>query len=231
MRAFGCTQSNSEHTLFLKRRNGKLTALIVYVDDMVVTMNDLEERIEVSRSNSGIYLSQRKYIMDLLHETGMSACQPVATPLEEGLKLSVGPNQVPFDKERYQRVEGYTDADWAGSMDDMRLTSGYFTFVGDNLVTWRSKKQNVVARSSAEAEYRGMALGICEILWLKLLLRDLGIKHDHHMNLFCDNKAAHDIAHNLVQHDRTKHVEVDRFFIKEKLEGKIIEVPTLRTEH
>ncbi|KAM1012004.1 hypothetical protein ACFX2C_047285 [Malus domestica] len=130
MRAFSYKQSNSDHTLFLKRLNEKLTALIVFVDDMVVIGNDPEERsalqrylstefeikdlgslkyflgIEVSRSSSGIFLSQRKYIIDLLHETGMSACQPVATPLEEGLKLSVDPNQVPVDKRRYQRLVG-----------------------------------------------------------------------------------------------------------------------------
>ena len=75
-----------------------------------------------------------------------------------------------------------------------------------------------------------MALGICEILWLKQLLQDLGVKHSQPMKLFCDNKVARDIAHNLVQHDRTKHVEVDRFFIKEKLEGNIIEVTPIRTK-
>ncbi|KAL6312571.1 hypothetical protein AAG906_005967 [Vitis piasezkii] len=70
----------------------------------------------------------------------------------------------------HQSIEVYTDADWAGAMDDRRSTSGYFTFVGGNLVTWKSKKQNVVARSSAEAEFRGMTLGLCEALWLRLLL-------------------------------------------------------------
>ena len=98
MRSFGYHQSNSDHTLFLKKYHGKITALIMYVDDMVVTRNDPDERkalqsylssefeikdlghlkyflgIEVSRSDKGIFLSQRKYALDLLQETGMSAC-------------------------------------------------------------------------------------------------------------------------------------------------------------
>ncbi|XP_074370291.1 secreted RxLR effector protein 161-like [Apium graveolens] len=127
-------------------------------------------------------------------------------------------------------VHAYSDADWAGAIDDRRSTSGYFTFVGGNLVTWRSKKQNVVARSSAEAGFRGMALGICEVLWLRLLLRDLGYLSTQPIRLYCDNKAAHDISHNPVQHDRTKHVEIDRFFIKEKLDEEIVELPKIRSE-
>ncbi|CAL8998093.1 unnamed protein product, partial [Prunus brigantina] len=79
------------------------------------------------------------------------------------LKLAPGKGLM-FSKNRDLEVVGYTDADWAGSITDRRSTSSYFTFVGGNLVTWRSKKQNVVSRSSAEAEYRGMAHGICELL-------------------------------------------------------------------
>ena len=74
-----------------------------------------------------------------------------------------------------------------------------------------------------------MAQGVCELLWLKNLLQDLAIKPKCVMQLYCDNKAAIDISHNLVQHDRTKHVEFDRHFIKEKLDAKIISfhfVPT-----
>ena len=77
---------------------------------------------------------------------------------------------------------------------------------GGNLVTWRSKKQNVVARSSAEAEFRSMANGVCEVLWLKKLLEELKMELDKPMKLFCDNKSAISIAQNPVQHDRTKHV-------------------------
>ena len=80
----------------------------------------------------------------------------------------------------------------------------------------------MVARSSAEAEFRGMSHGVCELLWLKKLLRDLEFKPKGAMKLHCDNKAAIEIAHNLVQHDRTKHMDINRHFIKEKLDAGIV---------
>ena len=135
-----------------------------------------------------------------------------------------------FSKHNHLDVTGYTDADWAGDVTNRRSTSGYLVIVGGNLVSWRSKKQKVVARSSAEAEYRSMAHGVCELLWVKNLLKDLGFRPKHAMHLHCDNKAAIDIAHNPVQHDRTKHVEVDRHFIKEKIEARLIEVPFVKSE-
>jgi len=110
----------------------------------------------------------------------------------------------------------------AGSIDDRRSTTGYCTFVWGNLVTWRSKKQSVVARSSAEAEFRAVAQGICEGLWLKKLLEEVNVSIKPPIKLYCDNKAAINISLNPVQHDRTKHVEVDRHFIKEKVEEGII---------
>jgi hypothetical protein len=106
-----------------------------------------------------------------------------------------------FKKGESLTLEAYTDADYAGSLDDRRSTSGYYTFLGGNLVTWRSKKQNVVARSSAESEFRSMAMGVCELLWLKIILDDLKIKWTGPMKLYCDNKSAISIAHNPVQHD------------------------------
>jgi len=91
-------------------------------------------------------------------------------------------------------VEGYNDADWERNVLDRKSTSGYFTFVGGNLVTWKSKKQKIVAFSSAEVEFRGMAKGLCELLWLKRLLMEIGFGPSMEMNLFCDNKAAIDIS-------------------------------------
>ncbi|KAL8148727.1 hypothetical protein AgCh_005914 [Apium graveolens] len=129
-----------------------------------------------------------------------------------------------FGKHSDQGIKVYTDSDWAGSTIDRRSTSGYCTYVGGNLVTWRSKKQSIVARSSAEAEFRAIALGVCEALWLKRILEELRMTSKPTINMFCDNQAALSIARNPVHHDRTKHIEIDRHFIKEKIDKGIINI-------
>ncbi|XP_057548093.1 uncharacterized mitochondrial protein AtMg00810-like [Amaranthus tricolor] len=274
MKKFGYEQSHSDHTLFLKKGDGQITCLIIYVGDMVITGNNEREikelnrklfmefemkdlgnlkyflGIEVFRSKKGIFINQKKYVLDLLAEVGMLDCKPVETSIVANHKLQTTPGEELAYKEKYQKLVGkliylyhtrpnisyavgvvcrfmhlpqtphmeavvrilrylkgtsdrgvffgnnhhldlvaYTDADWAGNRDSRKSTSGYFTLVGGNLVTWRSKKPKVVALSRA-----------CK--------------------LFCDNKAAIDISENPVQHDRTKHVEIDKHFIKEKLEKK-----------
>ena len=110
---------------------------------------------------------------------------------------------------------------------DQRSTSGYYSFVGGNLVTWRSKKHNVVARSSAEAEFRAVAHGICEIMWIIRLLEELKMTGSSPMKLYCDKIS---VAHNPVLHDRTKHVEVDKHFIKEKIDNGLVCMTYIPTE-
>lgn len=135
-----------------------------------------------------------------------------------------------FQKNGHLEIQAYTDADWACNPNERRSTSGYFALVGGNLVTWRSKKQKVVSLSSAEAEFRGIVKGIAEVLWLRKLLTEMGFPPKNACRLMCDNKAAISISEYPVQHDRTKHVEVDRHFIKEKLEEEIICLPYTRAE-
>ncbi|XP_070057900.1 uncharacterized protein [Nicotiana tomentosiformis] len=137
------------------------------------------------------------------------------------IKLAPGKGLL-FEDRGHEQIIGYSDADWAGSPSDRRSTSGYCVLVGENLVSWKSKKQNVVARSSAEAEYREMPLATCELVWTKQLLKELKFGEISRMELVCDNQAALHIASNPVFHERTKHIEIDCHFVREKiLSGEI----------
>ena len=98
-------------------------------------------------------------------------------------------------------VEAYTDANWVGSPSDRKSTTGYCIFLGGNLITWRSKKQTVVARSSAEAEYRAMAHTSCELTWIKHLLEELRFVVKLPMTMHCDNQATIYIASNPMFHE------------------------------
>ena len=96
-------------------------------------------------------------------------------------------------------------------------------FLGASPISWKAKKQNVVARSSAEAEYRAMALTTCEVTWLTALLKDLGISKLPPAILNCDNQAAIAIAANPILHEKTKHVDIDCHFVRDELNaGKIV---------
>ena len=310
----GFKRSAADSSMFTKTTSQGIVIILIYVDDLVITgsdptgiknlklhlgkefdIKDLGSLkyflgIEIARSSKGLFLSQRKYVLDLLRETGKMGVKPASVPMEYNNK-SIHDTEPLEDIGVFQRIVGkliyltitrpdisyavsyvsqfmqkpvkchmelvnqllrylkaspgrgvlmknngrtdivaYTDADWAGNPIDRKSTTGFCMFVGGNLVTWKSKKQTVVARSSAEAEYRAMAAATSEIIWLRLLLHELGFNLDGRpTQLFCDNQAAIQIASNPVFHERTKHIEVDCHFIREKILDKTIETPHIRS--
>ncbi|PRQ21351.1 putative RNA-directed DNA polymerase [Rosa chinensis] len=138
-------------------------------------------------------------------------CYLKGTP-DLGIKFTKGPFLLTI----------FTDADWAGCPIDRRSTSGHCIFLGNNLITWRSKKQSSVSRSSTEAEYRALANAVAEVLWLCYLFRDLHIFLPHAPLFHCDNISAIALAANPILHHRTKHIDTDFHFIREPVANKSI---------
>ncbi|KAK5825422.1 hypothetical protein PVK06_020255 [Gossypium arboreum] len=146
------------------------------------------------------------------------------------LKSSLGKGLF-FKKSEQRGIEAYTDADWVGSITYRRFTSGSVHLFGQNIVTWRSRKTKCLVRSSADAELRSMAQGICEMMWLKRIMEELRKPITLPMKLYCDCKVVISVAHNAVQHDRIKHIEIDRQFIKEKIKEGQVCMPFVPSKH
>ncbi|GJV84077.1 ribonuclease H-like domain-containing protein [Tanacetum coccineum] len=273
--------------------------LLLYVDDIILTassttllqhlidslhrefdMTDLGAfnyflGISVVRHSISLFLSRRKYALQLLERAHMVNCNPSRTPVDTESKL--GPDGVPvLDPTLYRSLAGglqyltftrpalsyavqqmclymhgprephlaalkrilrydqgtldlglhlyassttylvgYTDADWAGCPSTRRSTLGYYVFLGDNLLSWSAKRQHTLLRSSAEAEYRGVAHVVAETAWLRNLLRELHSPLSTATLVYCDNVSAVYMSDNPVQHQRTKHIEIDIHFVRD----------------
>ncbi|KAB2608187.1 hypothetical protein D8674_011355 [Pyrus ussuriensis x Pyrus communis] len=207
IKKYGYRQGNADYTLFIKCRDGKVTLLIIYVDDMIVTCDDTMEiehlqghlssefemkdlrglkyflGIEVARKPDIAYaVSVVSQFMHAPSEDHMAAVMRILSYLKGALGKGLM-----YRKHGHMEVKWYTDVDWVGNIIDRRSTSGYFAFVA-------------------------------------------GFKPKGYMLLYCDNQVAREIANNPVQHDMTNHVEVDRHFIKEKLDVKLVDIPFVKIE-
>ncbi|XP_020211192.1 uncharacterized protein LOC109796007 [Cajanus cajan] len=124
-------------------------------------------------------------------------------------------------------LTAYSDSDWGSDLDDRKSTTGFCVYLGQNLVSWCSRKQQAVSRSSTEAEYRGIAAVTAELVWLKSLLSELYISVPV-PKTYCDNLGAVLLAANPILHSRTKHFELDLYFVRDKVmkgEIQVIHLP------
>ncbi|GJT06654.1 putative RNA-directed DNA polymerase [Tanacetum coccineum] len=275
----GFEQSKFDYSLYTKHRSGMFIALLVYVDDIVITGSDIDGinefklflstkflikdlgslkyflGIEVIENDLGLCMTQRKYCMELLHEYGLLAARPVDIPLPENTILSCDETKndkylsdfityqklvrkliyltnirpdisyaihclsqhmhsllqshfkaalrvlrylkgspgcgVQFYKNRDSKLKAYADADWAKCLKTRKSVTGFCVFLGKTLVSWKSKKQATISKSSSEAEYRSMSSASCEVVWLGNI---------------------------------TKHFEFDVHFVREKVLAGVIKI-------
>ncbi|GKB72794.1 retrovirus-related pol polyprotein from transposon TNT 1-94 [Tanacetum coccineum] len=127
------------------------------------------------------------------------------------------------------QLTAYTDADWAGCPVTRRSTSGYCVFLGDNLLSWSAKRQVTLSRSSAEAEYRGVANVVAETAWIRNLLLELHAPLTTATLVYCDNVSAVYLTTNPVQHQRTKHIEIDIHFVRDYVASgqvRVLHIPS-----
>ncbi|KAL8156345.1 hypothetical protein AgCh_001442 [Apium graveolens] len=314
----GYKQSLTDTSMFTFNQDGIFVVAVVYVDDILLSGNNHEAIValkqllhvkfsikdlgnlkyylglEISRTPAGIFVSQKKFIHDLLASANFTDCRPLSVPIDPHLNLfddiQSGPlidnpsvyralvgkllylnssrpdisfsvqilsqylhaprvkNMVALTRVlRYLKwtighgmffpvdnslsLKMYSDSDWAGDANDRKSVGVYCLLLGSIAISWRSKKQAVTSRSSAEAEYRALADASYEILWFLNILTDLGVSFDCPDPLLCDNKAAVDLTANLVYHAGTKHIKLDCHFIREKIKSGLITVLQIPTLH
>ncbi|KAK8940855.1 hypothetical protein KSP39_PZI009825 [Platanthera zijinensis] len=221
----GYLASNSDSSLFIKKKGELSVLVLLYVDDMIITGNSEEEvarlraelairfemkdlgelhhflGLEVERKESGILICQKGYAERIVNRFGLIEGKTCSTPMDQG----------------------YTDADYGGDSDDRRSTSGYVFTCGSAGISWCSKKQDSVSVSTTEAEYKASALAAREAIWLRRLVDDVHEEVQGPTLLRGDNESALKLVNNPVCHARTKHIEIDHHFIREKvLEGSLV---------
>ncbi|KAG8488706.1 hypothetical protein CXB51_016682 [Gossypium anomalum] len=290
------TASKADNSLFICHSGSTLVYVLIYVDDIIITGNnsqaidrfvhDLNARfslkdlgqlnyflgIQVTYDKGGVFLSQKKYILELLQKASMDRSKSTPTPMTTTCKLTTTEGSPVEDEHLYRSIvgglqyvvitrpeiafsvnkvcqfmhrpldshfravkrilrylqgtldyglqfspskfllEGFSDASWGSDTDDR-----------GNLISWSSRKQQVVSRSTAEAEYRSLAHVTAEMVWIQSLISELSAPKTKAL-VWCNSVAAVAVAGNPVMHSKFKHVELDLFFVREKVANGVLQV-------
>ncbi|KAE8734362.1 hypothetical protein F3Y22_tig00000773pilonHSYRG00309 [Hibiscus syriacus] len=197
-------QSPFEHSLFTMGCGNKFIALLVYVDDIVLAGEDQQALHNIQS------LLQQHFKLKELRPLRVSTVDRLFVVLDQYKAR----HRSHFRSTNHLSI--VVDSDYSSYRDTRCSTTGFCAFFGHSLVSWKSKKQAVISRSSCEAEYRAMAMATCELVWLVSFLSSFHEDVDY-ARLYCDNQATIKLATNQVFHERTKHIEVDCHFVRDKV--------------
>nr|GEX25795.1 ribonuclease H-like domain-containing protein [Tanacetum cinerariifolium] len=213
---------------------------------------------KLTRDSTGMFLSQKKYAIELLDRAHMASCNPTRTPFDTESKLGADgdpiSNPTLYQKPHFSALKrileyvrgtldfelqiyasstsslmAYSDADWVDCPTTRRSTSGYCVFFEDNLLSWSCKRQHTLSRSSADAEYRGVANVVAETTRLRNLLRELHMPLLSATFVYCDNVIAIYLTVIPIQHQRTKHIEINIHFVRDMVargQVRVLHVPS-----
>eukprot|EP00253_Pinus_taeda_P035932 PITA_35932 len=275
-----------EPTVYIKENDGKILIVVLYVDDVIFTGNDeyliknfksvMKEEfemtdmgllryflgIEVDQNENGIFISQARYVNEVLGRFNMQECKATITPMVMGLKLSKEDSSKDFDPSLYKSIVGSLmyltatrpdimfavslisrfmerpkEAHWQAAKkilryvkDDWKSTSGYVFHMGSGGISWASKKQSIVALSTAEAEYVAATAAAYQAVWMRRMLRRLSREQAKATIFFCDNSSAITLSKNSVFHKITKHIDTRFHYIRELVNNGEIVLEHCRTQ-
>ncbi|GJS96815.1 ribonuclease H-like domain-containing protein [Tanacetum coccineum] len=239
----GFSPSRCDSSLFIYTQGSQIVDSLHKEFDMT-DLGALNYFLSISdvRHPTGLFLSQKKYARQLLERAHIVNFQQVClymhdprgphfAALKRIMRYVLGTLELGLQlyASATTSLVGYTDADWAGCPSTRRSTSGYCVFLGDNLLSWSAKRQHTISHFSVEAEYRGVANVVAETAWIRHLLRELHSPLLTATLVYCDNVSAVYMSANPVQHQRTKHIEIDIHFVRDMVKAghvRVLHVPS-----
>ncbi|GKA41340.1 putative ribonuclease H-like domain-containing protein [Tanacetum coccineum] len=246
-----------DKTLFIKRVKSDILLVQVYVDDIIFGSTKRRSYALITQKDDGIFISQDKYVDEILKKFVFSTVKTTSTPMETSKPLMKDENVEDvyvhlyrsmigsliifrylkgqpklglwYSKDSPFDLEAYTDSDYAGASLDRKSTTGGYQFFGSRLISWQCKKQTIVANSTTEAEYVAAASCYGQVLWIQNQMLDYGYNFMN-TKIFIDNESTICIVKNPVFHSKTNHIEIRHHFIRDSNKKKLIQMIKINTD-
>ncbi|CAN6705159.1 unnamed protein product [Malus baccata var. baccata] len=214
--AIGFTSSLSDTSLFVKVDGGDLVILLLYVDDIILTGSNPVKIQAVIDDLAGVF--------DLKDMGKLSYFLGLHIQYKDDGSLFI--TQTKYAKDLLRKA----DSDWAADITTRRSITGFVVYLGDNPISWQSKKQSTVSRSSTEAEYKALAHCAADIFWIRSVFKDLHQYISNPPSLYCDNLSTLALSSNPVFHSKIKHLDTDYHFVREKVQKGDLTVHYIPTD-